>query len=72
MSQTDHKFLEEAPEGFDPTMELAWRKSDVGLNGCNTFYERSEDGAVQVGYIVLCQKYREAFRDCLVRVPIDG
>lgn len=55
---TDRKFLEEAPDGFDPTMELKW------------VYVSPENLSAGDGYI-LCQKYRGAFRDCWVRVPID-
>jgi hypothetical protein len=61
-------FLEinEVPEGFDPTMELAWIETIVPIAHS---IDSSDANCAEV-ILVLCQKYIGAFRDCWVRIPI--
>lgn len=64
---SDKKFLEadEVPLGFDITCELKWFRVRYGSE-CKT----GSCGPPRIKE-VLCQKYRGAFRDVWVRIPIS-
>lgn len=57
---TEQKFLDTAPEGFDPTCELKWIWEWFKAA---PYYDDKR--------LVLCQKWTGAFRDVWVRVPVE-
>jgi len=66
---TDQPYLDQAPQGFEPTMELRWIEvpHNEVANHAKLFDRHSNHVHRQV---VLCQKWTGAFRDCWVRVPV--
>lgn len=72
----ENNFLDDAPPGFEPTMELKWIKCDTPSEPTpavlsykyNPVYDSHNFDAP---IYVLCQKWQGAFRDVWVRVPIE-
>lgn len=70
---SDRKFLDSAPEGFSPTLDLAWIECDVEeFHSIPTFsvHAPTNDLAPRLPCFILCQKWSGAFRDCWVRIPV--
>jgi len=64
-------FLDVAPDGFEPTCELAWIGCPVSeWQSLPTFSLNNPSNSIYAAHpcFVLCQKWRGAFRDCWVRI----
>lgn len=61
----EQKFLEFAPKGYDPTMELKWIKPP-DKEGKDSLFP-----TLVLSEPVLCQKWDGAFRSVWVKVPVE-